>query len=280
MKIKNMLSEKSTNWKIWYAIFPFLSMLVASFFVSFLSCINGVAQLSPLLQFIIMAVFSLGCVTLISKKFPTSMDLGFDTKTLSKRNVIIILSVFVITHLSFFFLSKISSITTDAKAEFTNTGFGNNSFSDLILIISTVIFAPIFEEIVYRGIMLRSIHDGMLKHFPKSKSIFGLPAITAITITAIAFILPHVANLSINVMTLAYFITSAGFSVVYLLTGSMVAAMVSHSLQSAYAFSNLLIYGHGDYKLSPIIYLISFGAPVIAFVIGEVIRKLYNKFKL
>lgn len=210
------------------------------------------------------------------RKFIAS-DLGFDRKTLTKRNVIIVLAVFVITHAIFQLASTLSGITSDPKAAFIDSGFGKGFATDLIYIIAGAVCAPFFEELIYRGIMLRYAHDGMLKYFTNSKTILGIPALFAITLTAIMFILPHVTNFSINVMTLLYFLTSAGFSIVYLLTGSMVSAMVSHSLQSCVAFSTILIYGHGDYQVSPIVYGISILCPVIVFLLGELLRSRFKK---
>ena len=220
---------------------------------------------------------TLGLTRLASRKPLSATDFGYDTKPLSKKNIIIIASVFVVTHAAFILLSKIGGVTTNAKAEFLSTGFGKGFTSDLILIISVVIFAPVVEELVYRGVMLRAMHDGLLKFFPKSRSIIGIPALVAISFTAIAFILPHVSNLSVNVYTVSYFITSAGFSVVYLATRSMVAAMVSHSLQSCNAFGQLLVFGHGDVVVSPIIYGIAFLCPVIVYFIGVGIGHFFSR---
>lgn len=157
--------------------------------------------------------------------------------------------------------------------EFLTSGFGQGFFSDLLIIIAVILFAPITEELIYRGIMLRALHDGLLRYFPNATSMFGIPALGAIIVTAAAFILPHVADF--NLLILAYFLTSAGFSIVFLMTRSMVATMMSHSLQSCYAFSTLLVQGHGDTVISPIIYGIAFGCPVLVYVIGTAIKRLF-----
>lgn len=156
---------------------------------------------------------------------------------------------------------------------FRDVGFGVNFLSNLITVIASTIMAPVVEEIVYRGVMFRSLHDGLLRKLPRQRSIFGLPAIVATTVTAISFILPHVSELQVNWTTVAYFISSAGFGLVYLLTGSMLAAMVSHSLQSLYAFGNILLFGRGDYALSPIIWVIVFGCPIWVWLIGKLIEQ-------
>ncbi len=74
-------------------------------------------------------------------------------------------------------------------------------------------------------------------------------------------------------ITVSYFLSSAGFSVVYLLSGSMIAAMISHSLQSMYAFVAVLLIGRGNYVLSPVIYLIAFSCPLWVYLIGKGLEK-------
>ena len=76
-------------------------------------------------------------------------------------------------------------------------------------------------------------------------------------------------------MVAAYFVTSVGFSVVYLITRSLTAAMVSHSLQSLYAFGGIILFGKGDVVLSPIIYIILFGCPIIVYGVAQLLRRIY-----
>lgn len=271
-KFKNLLAEKPTNWSIWYAIFPIVGFILPSIILNTLGNDSIIfTYISSILQFLLLGVTSLGLVWLFSKRKPTISDLGFDTKPLTKINLTIVLSVFIITHLAFYLFGKIGT-NTNIEAEFLEIGFGNGLFSDLTLIIAGTIFAPLFEELVYRGVMLRSIHDGLLHIFPKSISVVGIPALVSIVFTAIAFILPHVSNISFNLLIVGYFLTSAGFSIVYITTRSMIAAMVSHSLQSCVAYSTILIYGHGNLDVSPIIYIISFSCPIIVYFAGKCIR--------
>jgi len=280
----NQLVKKPTHWHILYVLFPTVSILLTSILLGFATNSGGevglLARLSPILNLVIASIITFVFISLLTRKIPTADDLGFNTKALSKRNVLIILAVFIITHAFFILAAKVSGATSNAQAEFTNGGFGNNFTNDLILIIAGTIIAPIFEEFLYRGVMLRSAHDWLLKKFPHSTSILGIPSVLSVVITAIAFIFPHVSNLSINVMTLAYFVSSAGFSLVFLLTGSLVAAMVSHSMQSCLAFFQILYFGHGSYALSPVIYGIACLCPIIVFLIGSLLQSFFRKEKL
>ncbi|MDO5690467.1 MAG: type II CAAX endopeptidase family protein, partial [Tissierellia bacterium] len=231
-----------------------------------------ILKLSPLLQMVLLGILSILLVRIFSRRPITRGDLCYQKDHLTKTDLIIIIAVFVITMLSFAVLSKLGSVTTDVKKEFTAAGFGEGFLSDFVIIVSSTLLAPIVEELVYRGIMLRSIHDGIRRFTPETNSLLSIPVILSITYTAIAFIMPHVSYMNIGVITISYFITSAGFSLVYILTGSMLAAMVSHSLQSCYTFSVILVLGHGDYAVSPIVYGISFLCPILVFFLGRILR--------
>lgn len=159
----NQLAKKPTQWHILYVLFPTISILLTSMLLGFVPNAGGeislIARLSPILNLIIASIITFVLISLLSKKIPTADDLGLNTKALSKRNVLIILIVFIATHAFFILAAKVSGATSNAQAEFTNGGFGNNFTNDLILIIAGTIIAPIFEEFLYRGVMLRSAHD-------------------------------------------------------------------------------------------------------------------------
>lgn len=276
--MQNMLTKKPTNWKFWYAFIPLITFPLPSFAYTVLSSTTGegglFAKLFPAIQFFLFLLLSFGVLRLFTKKATTASDMGYDTKFWTKKNIITILIVFVTTHLLFYVLGKMVSTPADMKSEFLLSGYGKGLLTDLIFVISTTILAPVIEELIYRGIMFRAVNDSVLRKFPNSTSLFGIPAIAAIIFAALAFILPHVSNLGINIYTIAYFATSAGFSIVYLVSGNMTAAMVSHSLQSAVAGTQLLYFGKGDYALSPIVMGISILCPVIVYFIGTAIGKI------
>ena len=50
-------------------------------------------------------------------------------------------------------------------------------------------------------------------------------------------------------------ITGSVVGVVYVLTGSITAAMVSHALQSWVTYAPILYFGHGDSTVHPLLWL-------------------------
>lgn len=71
---------------------------------------------------------------------------------------------------------------------------------------------------------------------------------------------------------MSYLVTGVAFGLVYVLTGSLTAAMVSHSLQSCFAFSQILINGHGNHEVSPILYVIALGCPLWTYLCARGLR--------
>lgn len=86
--LKNMLTEKPTGWKIWYVIFPTISLVGASVLLGFALTLAGnnesLTSLSPILQFLFSLAISFGGVALMTRRKFTASDLGFDRKTLTK----------------------------------------------------------------------------------------------------------------------------------------------------------------------------------------------------
>ncbi|MDO5650092.1 MAG: type II CAAX endopeptidase family protein [Gallicola sp.] len=275
--VDNPLTTRSTGWKWYYALFIFVGVTLPSFTLGLIPITHPVwTLLQTILQFLLVGVLTLALVRLFQRRPFQAADLGFDRPDLTKKNIIIVIAVFLITHGLFFLLSKVSGVTSNAQVEFTNSGFGRSFGADLVTIIAGAIMAPVIEELVYRGVMLRSLQEILARLFTKSSSLNWVPVIVSLIVTAFAFVLPHVSQVSFGVMTFAYLISSIGMSLVYLTTGSMVMAMVSHSLQSCYAHSMILVTGKGDYVLSPIIFFISFACPIIVYLVGRGLKRCFR----
>lgn len=272
------LSIHQTGFRWYYALFPTVGLLLGSAGFSILASMlnfSWMMALSPILTFLLLGIITFVLVRLFYRRWPSKKDLGFEKPHLTLRTLLLIAAVFVVTHVFFYLAGRIGGASSNASEMFLASGFGQGFGSDLIAIVAGTLLAPVVEELVYRGILFRSLYDSALRRFPKGRTLLSFPALLAITITAIAFILPHMAELELNWTFVAYFLSSAGFSLVYLMSGSMVAAMVSHSLQSMYAFGTILILGKGDYALSPIIYLIALGCPLWVYLIARAMASVF-----
>lgn len=70
-------------------------------------------------------------------------------------------------------------------------------------------------------------------------------------------------------------ITGITFGLVYVLTGSMTAAMVAHSLQSCFSFAQTLYFGRGDADVHPILWILVLGCPLWVYLVARALRAVF-----
>jgi len=100
----------------------------------------------------------------------------------------------------------------------------NNYLSFILLFLTTTLFAPLFEEIIFRGVLL-----------PILSRDFGI--IIGITISSFIFALAH---LSISEMP-PLFILGIGLATTRLVSGKLSSSIVMHSLWNGLTFLNLFL---------------------------------------
>ncbi len=100
----------------------------------------------------------------------------------------------------------------------------NNLFSFILLFITTTFLAPLFEEVIFRGVLL-----------PILSREFGI--ILGITISAFIFALAH---LSVSEMP-PLFTLGIGLGITRLISGRLSSTVVMHSLWNGMTFLNLIL---------------------------------------
>lgn len=271
----NQLATHLTRWKAWYALLAAPALIIGSS-VMLLSGADADGQGGSVrnawmvpVQFLAFASIILIAVGLVARKFPTVQDVRL-TRGMTKRDLVIVAIVFVVSHLLFYVLALGQKDDPDqARRYFDEGNFGGPLLSAAAMLIASVILAPVCEEILYRVGVLRPIHDAMMRRGRTTAA-----PVVAILASAVAFSLPHLGDSLTGVEAMSYLVTGSAFGVVYVLTGSLTAAMVSHSLQSCYAFSQILIFGHGAHDVSPLLYVIAFGCPLWTYLCARALRAL------
>ena len=272
--MQNKLALRPTGWKTWYFVLALIGFFVGSQAALLLQLADGLppaarewlTALAPLAQFIASALLALALVGLAARRWPTAPDLGLSAR-LSGRDIVLLLVVFVVTHGFFWLLSWGHEDPGQAARLFADMNLGKGLLSDAGVLVSGVILAPVCEEIVYRGLILRTIHDGLARKWPPR-----LAAAVALWVSALAFALPHLGDELLGRLGLAYLASGLAFGLVYVWTGSLTAAMVSHSLQSCWAFGNILLLGRGDAHVSPLLYVLVFGCPLWVYLCARGLR--------
>ena len=275
--MKNRLAEHLTMWKAWYAIPAFFAFLAASAIPTVGALLGGdedsavMALLVPV-QFIGFAALSLGIIALFSRRWPTAADLGLK-KSLTWRHIVLLIAVFAVSHLGFWLLTSGGPSDSGAAGRyFGEQNLGGPLLPAVATLFASVVLAPVCEELLYRGAILRPIHDAIAR-----RGSTLLAAVISILVSAAAFALPHLGGSLTGRQAAAYLITGVAFGLVYVLTGSMTAAMVSHSLQSCFAFAQILILGAGDAHVSPVLYVLVFTCPVIVFLLARGLRAVFPR---
>ena len=100
----------------------------------------------------------------------------------------------------------------------------NNYLALILLLFTTTILAPLFEEIIFRGILL-----------PILSRDFGI--ISGISISAFIFALAH---LSISEMP-PLFVLGIGLGITRIVSGSLLSSVFMHSLWNGLTFLNLFL---------------------------------------
>lgn len=83
---------------------------------------------------------------------------------------------------------------------------------------------------------------------------------------------PHLGGSLVGAQALSYVITGIALGVVYVLTGSMTAAMVSHAMQSWFSFGQILLFGHDGAAVSPVLWIIVAGCPLWVYLCASGLR--------
>ena len=100
----------------------------------------------------------------------------------------------------------------------------NNYLSFILLFITTSLLAPVFEEIIFRGVLL-----------PTLSREFGI--ILGIIISAFIFAIAH---LSLGEMP-PLFILGIGLGITRIASGSLLSSVIMHSLWNGLTFLNLFL---------------------------------------
>lgn len=226
------------------------------------------ALLMPV-QFIAIAALALGAIALVALKLPTVEDLGL-RRGLSGRDAFVVLGVFAVTHLLFRLLAFVPVQDTDSATEiFAEMKLDGPLLPATVVVVASLIGAPMCEEILCRGAVLRPTHD----HLARGGRA-GLGAVLGILVSAVMFAFPHLGGSLTGVEAISYLITGAAFGIVYVLTGSMTAAMIAHAPQSWAAFGQVLVFGRGDAAVSPLIWVLALGCPLWVYLCARGLRAL------
>lgn len=173
----------------------------------------------PYIYFVLGVVVKYYVIIILLKWFSSRSDEEKSKHQLNRRSFAYA-ALMIIAFRVIFDNSLILWVNNIPMPDFINRAFEELSISPIILILSVALIAPVYEEIIFRGILLR----GMAKKMN--------PAI-AIVISSLLFALVHM-NIpqGINAFLLGLFI-----GLIYLRTGSIYLSIFAHFINNFLAIS-------------------------------------------
>ena len=157
-----------------------------------------------------------------------------NSEKISNFNIKLIHQIFDTINVSFLVLIfTLFFLSFDSQRKWSNTyktlsktrAINNNNYlSFILLFITTTLLAPLFEEIIFRGILL-----------PTLSRDFGI--ILGITVSAFIFALAH---LSLGEMP-PLFVLGIGLGITRIASGSLLSSVIMHSLWNGLTFLNLFL---------------------------------------
>lgn len=237
---------KSTHFHWSHAIWGYVSYLLAIMINSFLTIFGtqlfpeaafNIGALFNVTQFVFAGIICLLGFRLISRSKLTRQDFGIHRQDFLKA-----IGIGSVAGLLFFGISEIvetnNSTLREAGAEVMNSfNLGQNFTSDFLLLLSVGLFAPVVEEIIFRGAIFNPLVQG-LKKYTSIPS--WLVLLVAIAISAFAFISIHGGGGQDEQMVLLALLAVFACLTFYF-TKSLFAAIFVHAVNNNLVFI-LMVY--------------------------------------
>lgn len=199
-----------------------LSIVVGSFFVASMMQTRGVDYLTPDMTFIYYLIQMLPTVAFVMwlrRRAGRESGLHFGVR---KVNFPIVLwGLLVILASSIVLEPLLNLLPTEGYDNVTaNIGLGGWA------IMSTVVAAPILEEVLFRGLILESCKE----RFGKGVAVF---------VSALLFGLIHI----VPIQVINAFVVGIILGYIYLKTGSLLSVIILHAINNAIAYVTLAYFG-------------------------------------
>ena len=234
--------------------------LMAGLFVAqaFTSADGDLSQtyLATPIQLAAMALVGATALRLVRGRSWSPLDLGLRLPT-SVRGWALAAAV----GLGFAAISTIAIQLWPALKEATeqagaHTTFGETTARDLAFVLSLTVLAPLGEEILYRGLIFRGVHDGMARRGLRR---WAMPV--AALVSAGLFAVSHTGE-GQQVQMPLILLFGLAVSYVYWRTGSLYAAVLAHSISNTIT-AFYLAAGDGGF-VSPVMWAVAAVGPLLA----------------
>lgn len=221
MNINNFFKVSLTpgNWKWWFSVVVYIASMV----LLLLGTQNWV-------------FISIAIPILLSLKV-SNLEQGLITKNFKKTLFIAFLGFLVFTILVYFFEKSGKEAAESGKKVIDSMGFGESNARDWKLFMLICFWAPLSEELFFRGAIFKPIWNSLAKAKKLGKNKKSIAFIIASAISSFLFISAHGGEGQDNQMIML-FILGIIASATYYITGSIYAPVLFHSLNNSFVIFN------------------------------------------
>lgn len=211
------VSLQPGKWKWWFSIVVF-----------FLSIVMFVPQRWVLISILVPILLTLRV---------SNSDQGLVTTNFTKTIFIGVLSFLFFTVLVYFVENSSKEVSEAGKKVLDEFGFGQSSKRDWSKMLLICFWAPLSEELLYRGVFFRTIWNSLClsKKLSKHKQLIAF--IIASNISSFLFMSAHGGRGQDNQLVML-FVLGMLACVSYVITGSIYAPVIFHSLNNSYVLFN------------------------------------------
>lgn len=255
-----------------------LAYLLSIFLLIGISFVGASAGINQNLQFIAFMVL-LSVVPLCFQRPVTRAEVGLlsHAPTSWQRIAIVTLVGFLLLQLVSFIFESSSQAAAESSAAFLRSlELGKDSTNAMLLVLSLTVFAPLGEEALYRGLIFRSLYDGISRlDMPRWKRLlrpeFALGF--ALMVSAAIFSQAHGGE-GQDAQIMALLLHGIIYALIFVISGSLFASIMAHALNNAFALWQVL-QAVPEITLPPVTMALVYLGPVLALGIAWAWQHLF-----
>lgn len=192
--------------------------------------------------------------------------------------VVTVLGFLLLQLVAFIFESSSQAAAESSAAFIRSLELGKNNLNDILLILSMTVFAPLGEEALYRGLIFRSLYDGIPKIKLASLQRWLRPEFAlgfALVVSAAIFAQAHGGE-GQDAQTIALLLHGIIYALIFVISGSLLAAIMAHALNNAFALWQVF-QAVPDVSLTPIATALIYLGPVLALALALGWQQLFPR---
>ncbi len=151
--------------------------------------------------------------------------------------------------------------------------FGQQPLPTIISILTVTVLGPVFEELFFRGLLFRSLRDGLARFKASNSKWVSACTLSAAILVGILFIVPHLGEQNVPLVFIGYLPMTIIYTWLFWKTGSLLTAMIAHTINNAI---HLILGMRGIGGLQPGYYALALAGILITVLLGLAFHQLFK----